>query len=607
MEQKNKKRILKRILQGLWMAGALLLASAGLGVLSLFFATHTFKTKMLLSYFSNFQIAVLNILPVLLLMTALYFLFRRLWLSYMVTAVIVMTLSFINYFKLQARDEPFYAEDLFLVSEAGDMAYKYDIKFNFQIIAAVVIILITAFITYYIAGVVIRSAALSISGLAVTVLLSVVFFTQCIFNTSFYNSVTNSKYINKWSDAQIFISKGFIYPFLNSMSSALPKKPDGYSVKNAEAIMEDYKDSDIPEDKKVNIICVMLEAFNDFSKFESIEWSEDPYDIYKRIEEESIHGKVITNIFSGGTINTERCFLTGFADFGSLRRKTPSYVSYLNSQGYIVEGAHPSYEWFYNRKNINENLGFENYYFLENRYEKLTGGPVVAMDNIFIDDLYVLYKESTDRSKEPYFSFSVTYQNHGPYEKYLTSNSRYYLSDKYNDEDEFIADNYFSGIRDTSAEIENLLDRLREDDKPVVVMMFGDHNPWLGSENSVYKELGINMDRDTDEGFRNYYDTNYFIWANDKAKQVLDNDFKGRGPDVGPYFLMNVLFNECGWQGNSYMKFTDDVMSATPLIHNKGLYMQDGKITDNLSDENSLMVDKFEIVQYYMKYDADVR
>ncbi len=603
MDSKIDKPESDGVRRGLKASLSLFFASVLTGTMSLYFAARNFGGDLFLSYFINFKVAALNILPVIIIMAAFYFLFKRLWIAYIVTALLVMPLSWINYFKLLLRDDPLYAEDLLLAAEAGDMAVRYDVVLDAGIVCSLMIMVAAAVLIKIFADAELKKIAVRAVGFISSVVLFAVFMVQCILNTSFYDSVTNLKYINEWSPSQVFASKGFIYPFLYSMASAVPEKPEGYSAHNAEQILSGYDDCNIPDDRKVNIICVMLEAFNDFSRFDGIKWEADPYEIYHEIEAESVSGNLITNIFAGGTVNTERCFLTGYADAGSLRKPTASYVRYLSSQGYTVEGAHPSYGWFYNRKNINENLGFDRYWFFENRYDDITGGSI-ALDNIFFDDLYNLYKEGTRQSDKPYFSFNVTYQNHGPYEKYLTSQSKYYLSAVYGDEEEYMADNYFSGIYNTFCEAANFLTRLKEDDEPVVVMMFGDHNPYLGSGNSVYHELGINIDQDDDEGFKNYYGTRYFIWANDKAKEALDNDFIGEGPDTGPYFLMNVLFNECGFGGNAYMGFTDDVMSAVPVIHSTGVYMQDGEITETLKNKNAAMVDNFEIVQYYMKYDA---
>ena len=68
----------------------------------------------------------------------------------------------------------------------------------------------------------------------------------------------------------------------------------------------------------------------------------------------------------------------------------------------------------------------------------------------------------------------------------------------------------------------------------MVIVLFGDHNPWMGDANSVYSKLGIDLDLSTKEGFLNYYATRYLIWANDAAKEVLGCDFQGEGPRREP-------------------------------------------------------------------------
>lgn len=104
-------------------------------------------------------------------------------------------------------------------------------------------------------------------------------------------------------------------------------------------------------------------------------------------------------------------------------------------------------------------------------------------------------------------------------------------------------------------------------DEPVVLVFFGDHKPWMGNGDSVYHELGINIDRSTDEGFRNYYSTRYLILANDAAKRVTGSDFRGEGETISASFLMNKVFELCGWRGSAYMQFTTAQMQKTPVVH----------------------------------------
>ena len=56
----------------------------------------------------------------------------------------------------------------------------------------------------------------------------------------------------------------------------MEKKPDGYNEARASAALAAYPDSDIPAQRKVDVIGVMLEAFNDFSTFDNLDFTADP-------------------------------------------------------------------------------------------------------------------------------------------------------------------------------------------------------------------------------------------------------------------------------------------------------------------------------------------
>ena len=97
----------------------------------------------------------------------------------------------------------------------------------------------------------------------------------------------------------------------------------------------------------------MLEGFNDLTQFADIELREDkksPYKPWNDLKKISYSGRLITNIFAAGTVDTERGHVTGMTDFGNLRHDIWSYARYFSDQGYITDGSHPSNDWFYNRK-----------------------------------------------------------------------------------------------------------------------------------------------------------------------------------------------------------------------------------------------------------------
>ena len=226
----------------------------------------------------------------------------------------------------------------------------------------------------------------------------------------------------------------------------------------------------------------------------------------------------------------ERCFLTGFSRLGSFRSLSNSYPWYFRSQGYTVTGAHPCYAWFYNRENINRNLGFEDYKFVENYFSPMTGGDV-GYDDLFFPELIQLWEANKALGK-PVFTYDLTYQGHGPYSDdtlWWEDGYDYVLGGDYTDAERNILNNYFGSIYNTNQNLKAFFDYFRGESEPVVIVVFGDHNPWLGDGNAVYEAMGLDLDFSTEEGFYNYYSTRYLIWANDAAKEALDRDFTGQG------------------------------------------------------------------------------
>lgn len=580
----------------------LALAALGIGLLSLWFAVMDNHTAMFLSYLINPYIILLNLLPPLFLALFLYFLIGRAWISFGITAVAIVGLSVVNYYKLTFRNDPVMFEDLLLFKEAGNMAGKYKLFINRSIVAAIFLILLGGIFLFF--------AARSKTGWRPRLICSLLLLMVAIPLHTIYtdldlyiNKTSNNNLINSWSATQAYTSKGFLYPFLYSMQEAIDAPPGSYDADRTETILSSYTDTDIPEDQKVDIMGIQLEAYNDFTKFGVLELSPSVYEEFHKLEAEGYSGNLVTNIFAGGTVDTERCFLTGYSRLGSFRSPTNSYVRYFKDQGYTTEGSHPCYAWFYNRSNINENLGFDGYFFLENHYGALNDNKISG-DNILFPEIIRFHEEHKASSDAPYFSFNVTYQGHGPYDTTYAWLGDDYVVDngQYTQEALNLMNNYFGSIQDTNNALKDFFDHYRASSDPVVIVMYGDHNPWMGDNNSIYDMLGINLDLSTQEGFMNYYATRYLIWANDAAKNVLGNDFQGIGPDIGPYFLMDQVFRLCGWEGSAYMQAQDSLMDRVGVMSQATyFYLEHGDLTDTLAPDNLELVRQFNGIQYYYR------
>ena len=558
---------------GFWSYNLLLylLCCLGVSLISLILAVGPYDLELADGYWETPLLLVLNILPVLGFGLILYGIIGRSHWAFAVTGAVVLGLSAGDYWKLTFRDDPVMFGDLLILREAGNMLDRYHLYWDKSMLATVGLFLL-AFAGLWLAARGRPKWKLRLgTGLAGLLILAAL--TPAILSENVYevDAANYEHLVSRWSSTQQYMAHGFVYPFLHSVTDTVELPPKGYSQKEAQAVLDRYEDRDIPSDKRVNIIGIQLEAYNDFTKFGVPELAADVYGVWHQLEDESVSGDLVTNIFGGGTVDTERCFLTGFYQLHSYRSSVNAYPWYFRSQGYTVEGMHPSPQWFYNRANINEYLGFQDYWYTENHFEELSHWTT-AKDDILFPELLKRYREVT-ASGAPYFNFSVTYQGHGPYRgdifEWEGEPEDYVVNNGFTEEEMRIFGNYFAGLYNTGENLKMLTDALREDDAPVILVLFGDHNPWMGDGNSLYELLG--------------------------------NDFTGEGPALSPCFLMDQVFSLCGWEGPAFAQALRDAAVQVPVVHATGRYLYQDQLTDQLPAQAAESVRDYKNVEYYWR------
>ena len=584
----------------LWNGLLMLGAALALGLLCLMLAPAQYGWELFYDYFAHPALVALNLLPPVVLMALLFGLTGRAWLAYALTALPVLALAAANAYKMFFRDDPVIAADLLLLGEAGNMAGKYQLFLFGKLAAALGCALVSALLLALLARG--RPLGRFRAGIAGTALACAAALSPLYASDQVYQDNANEEHINKWSVTQQYVSRGLLYPFLHSVKDAFPRPPEGYDQREAEGWLAQYEDAAIPEDKKVNLVGIMLEAFTDFSQFEEIQFSQDVYAVWHALEQEGYSGSLLANIFAGGTVNTERAFLTGVGDGNyDYRGDAPSYVRYLKGQGYRATGSHPSYNWFYNRQNVNAYLGFDSYRFTEDYFGPVYGADPVLNDDGFLPDLTRTVLEQLEQDA-PLFSFSVTYQGHGPYgdrECWWGEPEDFFTNPGLDDASRYILSNYLGSVMATQRHLADMVDAFRASDEPIVLVVFGDHKPWLGNGNSVYHALGVTLDQDSREGFYNYWSTPYLIWANEAAKAAVGRDIAGEGPDISPCFLMNVLFEQLGWTGDAYMQAADQCRAQLPVIHSHGVRLTaSGELTAQLPPEQAELARRLLCLSY---------
>ncbi|MDR2357581.1 MAG: LTA synthase family protein [Oscillospiraceae bacterium] len=579
---------------------ALIFSGAVVGLISMLLAAADYGTPMFLSYFSSFPLVVLNLVPPVLLMLLAYFVTGRAWAAFLSVSLIVLTLACVHFFRMQVLGDAFVAANITLAREAGmTFSRAYTLRVDWRVWAAGAFIVSAAAALGKFAGRPPGRWFVRLPGAALAVAASFALYTGAYTDLSLYEQ-TQGRYIpDEDTHTSDFISRGFVYPFIYSVQDIFPKMPERYTPQTANWLLGAYEYDTIPDGEKVDIISVMLESYCDMSAFDELDFTVDVYAGLRKLQRESVRGRLIDNIFAGGTIDTERLFLTGYTSLNTHADSTDSYLRYLKDQGYAAEGFHPGDRWFYDREEVHEALGFDEYYFIDD-FEDAD-----QSDAYFFDKIARMY-ESRDRGR-PYFSHSLSIQNHGAYDDAALVNGAYVERGELTEPAYNMLNNYLAGIYDTTQRLDGFIGGFRDSPDPVVVLIYGDHKPWLGNSESVYAEIGVNLDPETEEGFYNRYTTPYIIWANDAAKAVLGNDFTGEGGDFSPCFLMNKLFELCSWGGDRYMKASNALMAYTDVINTPTGYFRPGggALTDTLTGSAAEFYSNFRIMEYHRRIKSE--
>ena len=593
----------------LWNTGWVVLLALLTGVMALRLACGDHGPAYFAAYFHSFTLLLGNFLPPLLLIVTLWLVLGRAWAAFLLGGLVSLGFPLAGYYVLRFRNEPLTPDLLKYLREAVSISStaKYDLTPDGPVWMALALLAVgTVFLALAVRG---RPRPRALFWLPVMVALLL---EPACGDHARYAS-TLGTLADPYSATETYIARGFWYPFLHGLLGEeeelliLPEPSEETEEQEepptAEELLAQYTDSDIPEDRKIDLLVFQREAYADFSVFdvEGMDWS--CYDLYHQLQAESYSGTLLTNTFSGGTIDTERCFLTGLYKTGDLPEEgnLNSYVWYLKNQGYTVEGCHPCYEWFYDRKTVNTRLGFDRYRFSEDTFTALSG-EVVAYDDILMPVVWDMYQEKT-ADGTPYFGYHVTYQGHGPYTAtWLQWPGAHFSEGALEGENCNIFNNYLGSLRDSDVQLMSLVDKLRESDRPAALLIYGDHKPWLGDQREVYDALGINLDLGTEEGLFNYLTTQYLLWINPAAEAVLGKEIRGEGPTISPCYLMNIVFEQLGWEGSAFSKLMDEYRQVMPVISIVGRYVVDGKLVSSIPEERQDLAQQFLSVQDLWKH-----
>ena len=130
-----------------------LLASLGVGVLSLLLAFGRYEWMVFFSYFQHPLILLLNLLPPVLLSLLLYCAIGRRWIAHLITSLLLLALSAADYFMLLFRDDTLLFTDIVDAGTAMGVVGKYNLALDDRLLACLLYVTATTvFLALFVRG-----------------------------------------------------------------------------------------------------------------------------------------------------------------------------------------------------------------------------------------------------------------------------------------------------------------------------------------------------------------------------------------------------------------------------------------------------------------------
>lgn len=402
--------------------------------------------------------------------------------------------------------------------------------------------------------------------------------------------------IYTWRPLESYYRQGFLPAFISGAQTINPPKPDGYDVDEAEDLLEEYaaaydsaeagnEDRAAAEtqfdEEKPTVIAIMNETFSDLSIYQMLHADYTGPEYFKSMSDCLARGSLFVSAYGGGTANTEFEFLTGnsMANLGSGVYPYTIYnladVGNLAQQfkdlGYDTLAMHPNHATNWNRENVYEDFGFDEFLAIED-FAGAEWLRNIVTDRATYDEIL----EQLEMNSNPQFIFDVTMQNHSGYTTNLIPQDKQ-LNLSIDGMSDAEVNEYVSLIQESDRALAEFIGELRQLDRKVVVVFFGDHQPYFPSR---FNDLWF-TDEDEAVHQERLWQTDYIIWAN---YDVAGNSQTSEVDNLSVNFLGSKLMEVIGAPLSTYQKALLSLREALPAINTTGF--QDSTMRWYLSNQS---------------------
>ena len=563
-------------------------------------------------------------------MLGFFFLFQRRSGGAIVLAVALYILGIAEYFVILFKSMPISPGDLTALSTAAAVAgtgYTYTITSFCMLSLAFTIIAIQ--ICSLAAQLAPKRQKGSWRGLVLNLLIAVACLGGIAAHTTLFDYY-HTLYIQvySWRPLESYYRQGFLPSFISGAQTIKPSKPEDYSVSGAKKLISEYADEYDSnnqtggsstarleatkqfDEEKPTVIAIMNETFSDLSIYQNMHANYQGPTYFKSIDDCLSRGRLYVSAYGGGTANTEFEFLTGnsMAYLGSGvypyttydLTDTENLASQFKSLGYYTTAMHPNHGTNLNRENVYKDFGFDQFLTI-NDFE----GAETLRGMVTDKSTYDKILELLDTNSDPQFIFDVTMQNHSgydtgliPYDKQVSLN----IDGEFNSN----VNEYVSLIQQSDEALEYFLGKLSKLDRKVVVVFWGDHQPFFPD---TYNNRWFTNEDDATHQER-LWQTNYIIWAN---YDVAGNSQTSHEEDLSSNYLSSELMSLIGAPLTDYQKAHLSLRQSLPALNSVGYedaqgrwLLSSSKSDETYSDTIAAACEKarsdYHTMQYYMMF-----
>jgi len=305
-----------------------------------------------------------------------------------------------------------------------------------------------------------------------------------------------------WNQPQNFKRRGLLLHVAQESARTMAKVGRIPSEQDVLTALKDISqttpeaDSYIPASfDKRNVHIIVLESFYDPMTLGEQWVPEDPFPAeFRALWDATGKSTALSPVFGGYTANAEFEVLCGFpvtenAVFfeGWLRRRVPCLPDVLGKAGYRTVASHPNVAGFWNRTLAYRLVGFDEY-ISKSAFDMSDRVGSFLLDHSYYDQLF---EQLGPLDAKPTLNYMLTYHGHLPY-----PNNENYPDQIRAGQDAPLLHGYLNHLWYKSRDLMERLEQLRASDPSALIVIFGDHLPFLGNNYGVHTEaLGLPADR----------------------------------------------------------------------------------------------------------------